>query len=85
VRDVGVVEPDGVEKIAAWDEKRDTFSVLETPRERTLVAKRLRLDAGAFDEALAEREAFLQKLLSDGVSDMDAVQSAVEAFRDGMR
>jgi hypothetical protein len=85
VRDVGVIEADGIERIARWDEKRDEFSVLASAKERALLAKRLRMDAGALDEALADREAFLQKLLSDGVSDIEAVQAAVEAFREGVR
>jgi type IV secretory pathway ATPase VirB11/archaellum biosynthesis ATPase len=85
VRDVGVIEADAVERIATWDEKSDAFSVLDTPEQRTLLAKRLRMDAAWFESELAVREAFLQKLLSDGVSEIDAVQDAVEAFRDGVR
>ena len=85
VRDVGVIEPDGVERIATWDEKRDGFSVLESAEQRALLAKRLRMDAAWFESELTEREAFLQKLLSDSVSDIELVQAAVEAFRDGVR
>jgi hypothetical protein len=85
VRDVGVIEPESVERIATWDEKRDEFSVLATPEQRALLAKRLRMDNAWFESALAEREAFLQKLLSENISEIDAVQDAVEAFRDGIR
>jgi len=85
VRDVGVIEPDGIERIARWDEKRDEFEVLQSNEERALLARRLGMNAGAFDKALADREAFLQKLLSDGVSDSELVHAAVEAFRDGVR
>jgi hypothetical protein len=85
VRDVGLIDESGIERIAMWDEKHDAFSVLETPEQRALLAKRLRMDNAWFESALAEREAFLQKLLADGVSSIDAVQDAVEAFRDGVR
>jgi type IV secretory pathway ATPase VirB11/archaellum biosynthesis ATPase len=85
VRDVGVIEPDSIERIATWDEKRDEFTVLDTSEQRALLAKRLRMDNAWFESTLAEREAFLQKLLDDGVSSIDAVQDAVEAFRDGVR
>ena len=85
VRDVGVIEPDGIERVATWDEKRDEFSVLESAEQRALLAKRLRMDAVAFDSSLSELEAFLQKLLSDGVSDIEPVQAAIEAFREGVR
>ncbi len=81
VRDAGVIEPDRVERIARWDEKRDEYSVLESDAERSLLAGRLGMKGAAFGKALAEREAFLQKLLSDGVSDIESVQAAVEAFR----
>jgi hypothetical protein len=89
VRDVGVIESKSdelsIERIARWDEKRDEFEVLQSNEERALLARRLGMNAGAFDKALADREAFLQKLLSDGVSDSELVHAAVEAFRDGVR
>ena len=85
VRDVAVIEADGVDRIATWDEKRDEFTVLDSPEQRMLLARRLRMDAAWFEQELSEREAFLQKLLADGVSEIELVQAAVEAFREGVR
>jgi hypothetical protein len=70
-----------VQRIASWDEKRDAFSVLDSKSERTALAGRLGMEPATFDRELLRREAFLQRLLTDSVSEMDAVQAAVDAFR----
>ena len=85
VRDVGLfADGDGgpsVQQIAAWDEKRDAFSVLESADGRAALAGRLGLAPDAFERELARRETFLQRLLTDSVSSMPDVQDAVDAYR----
>jgi hypothetical protein len=85
VRDVGVLGPgDGgldVQTIASWNEKTDAFSVLANAGQRTAAARRIGLDDDEFDEALAVREAFLERLLADGVSEINDVQDAVDGYR----
>ncbi len=85
VRDVGLLgtNADGlsVRRIATWDERDDTFAVLEAPEERAALAERLGLGADVFDGELARREEFIERLIADGVSSIDAVQQAVVEFR----
>ena len=85
VRDVGLFGPgDGgftQRRIASWDEKRDAFHILEEPAQREAFAQRLGIEAAALEPELARREAFLEGLLSGGVTEIDAVQDAVNAFR----
>ena len=82
VRDVGLIGDGGttVERIATWDSKRDTFSVLDDESARAALADRLGLDESTLIAELERREAFLQRLLDDGVSEIAAVQEAVAAF-----
>jgi hypothetical protein len=70
-----------LQRIAAWDERRDAFSVLEDAAERAALAGCLGLEDEAFDHELARREAFLQRLVADGVGSVTAVQDEIEAFR----
>jgi len=70
-----------VERIAAWDERRDAFAVLDSKSERAALARRIGMELPAFDRELLRREAFLQRLLADNIIAIDAVQAAVEAFR----
>ncbi len=90
VRDVGLLGPGeegpgegslAVRRIATWDEKRDTFSILEDSDVTAALATRLGMEDKALDEELATREAFLERLVADGISGMTAVQEAVDAFR----
>jgi hypothetical protein len=85
VHDVGLLGPgDGglsVGSIASWDERRDAFSVLEDVDERAALARRLGWSEDKFERGLSEREAFLQRLLDEGVSAINDVQEAVDAFR----
>ena len=99
VRDVGLLGPSqggpgegghgerglAVRRIATWDEQRDTFSILEDGDATAALAARLGMEEGALDEALATRETFLERLVADGVSSMEGVQQAVDAFRQGAR
>ena len=85
VRDVGLFGPGeggfAQERIASWDEKRDAFAVLDAVEQRTALAARLGMECEALEEELARREAFLARLLKSGVTEIDAVQDAVGAFR----
>ena len=85
VRDVGLLGSGGgelaVRRVATWDERSDAFSVLETAADRELLAGRLGLEAGALERELDRREAFLQRLVDDGVLDIRAVHDAVDSFR----
>ena len=69
-------------RIARWDEKRDTFSVLDEPAQIAAFAQRLGIDPAAVEGELARRESFLEGLLSGGVDGIESVQDAVNAFRD---
>ena len=85
VRDVGLLGPGegglAVRRIASWDERQDSYSVLEDEAERAALAGRLGLERDALERGLACRETFLQRLLADGVDGIDAVQEAIAAFR----
>ncbi len=85
VRDIGLLSHDGagieIERLATWDAKADTFSVLEEESSRQTLAVRLGLELEDFESSLAEREVFLQRLLDEGVSDIPAVEQAVEEFK----
>jgi hypothetical protein len=85
VRDVGLLGPGegglAVRRIATWDERKDTFAVLATPEEQCAFAERLGIDPALIESELSRREAFLQRLLDDGVSDMPDVQAAIDSFR----
>ena len=87
VRDVGLLGPgDGglaVSRIAAWDEKKDSFSVLDDGSQRAALAARLGIDATTIEREIDHREGFLQRLLNDGTIEIEAVQRAIEAFRHG--
>jgi hypothetical protein len=85
VLDVGVPEANGrglaTTRVARWDEKVDSFSVLEKPEERSTLATRLDMDVAAFDRELGAREAFLQRLLDEGHADVQSLQDALTGFR----
>ena len=85
VRDVGLLSNGAggieIERLAAWDAKADTFSVLEEPSSRKALAERLGMQLDAFESGLAEREAFLQRLLDEGKSAIPVVEQEVAAFK----
>jgi hypothetical protein len=85
VSDVTVLEPlgDAFDRcsIAGWRRGDDSFSALRTPAEIDAAARRLRFTDDELIEALHEREAFLQQLLDEGVTEMEDVQRRVLAFR----
>jgi hypothetical protein len=67
--------------LARWDERSDGFVVLDGPDERATLAAKLGIDEAGIGGALDAREAFLQKLLDDGVTAIAAVQEAVDQYR----
>jgi flagellar protein FlaI len=69
-----------VRRIAAWDERHDTFSVLEDAEHKSELAARLAMAEDVLDRELARREAFLERLVADGVASIGRVQEAVEKF-----
>ncbi len=85
VREVALFGPgDGdisVRAIASWDERHDVFHALARPADVEALAERLGLDAGEVELELARRESFLQRLLDEGIADINAVQQAIDAFR----
>ena len=82
VSDVGLIGDGGksVERIATWDNKRDVFSVLDDESARAALADRLGMDESTLVAELDRREAFLQQLLDDDVSEIASVEEAVAAF-----
>ena len=87
VRDVGLLSNGAggveIERLAEWNAKADTFSVLEEPSSREALAERLGMPLDAFESGLAEREAFLQRLLDEGKSAIPVVEQEVAAFKAG--
>lgn len=85
ILEVGLLGPgeDGldVRRIATWDERHDTFSILEDPAQRELLAERLGLPVDSLERELERREAFLKRLVEEGPGSIAAVDDAVEAFR----
>lgn len=87
VLEVGLLGPakDGLEiqRIASWDERHDAFSILGESSHRDALAERLGLAPDDLDRELDRREVFLQQLVADGVESIEAVDEAVDAFREG--
>jgi hypothetical protein len=84
VSEIGVLEPlgDGYDRhsVARWRHDDDVYEVLATPAEVNAVARRLGMDEDDFLRQLHTREAFLEELMRDGVTDIEEVQSRVFAF-----
>lgn len=84
VREVGVLEPlgDGYDRhsVARWRPDDDAYEVLSTPAEVNAVARRLGMEEEDFLQQLHRREAFLQELLADEVTEIDDVQARVFTF-----
>lgn len=86
VLEVGLLgpAPEGgldVRRIATWDERHDTFCVLEEPEQRAALAARLGMQVDALDRELPRREACLAQLMADGVEEVGAFQEAIDAYR----
>lgn len=67
-------------QLASWDEASDSFSVLDSPQRLGALAARLNLDEQALTGELDRREAFLTRLVDDGISSIEAVEEAIEGF-----
>ena len=67
-------------RLATWDEASDSFSVLDSPESLAALAGRLRMSERELIEEMKRRESLLRKLLNEGVSEIDAVQDAIEGF-----
>jgi hypothetical protein len=85
VSNVGVFSagPDGysVRSIASWDRHRDEFSVLASVEQTDALATRLGLESNHLERELSRRERFLDHLVTERISEIPAVEKAVEAFR----
>ncbi len=85
VRDVGLLSNGSsginIERLASWDAKADTFAVLEEPSLREALAARLSMQLDVFESDLAKREAFLQRLLDEGKSEIPVVEEEVAVFK----
>jgi hypothetical protein len=66
---------------ARWDERSDAFAVLDRPDTQATLAAKLGLAESDIVPALDAREAFLSKLLGDGITAIAAVQEAVDRYR----
>ena len=82
VRDVGLMG-DGAtaQRIATWDERHDTFSVLEDSESQVALAGRFGMKPDELERELARREEFLARLLAAGEGSIPAVAEAIEGFR----
>ncbi len=69
-----------VGRVATWNERNDTFSILEQADERAAFAERLGITEDLLERELPRRTAFLERLLADGVAAIDAVEQAVAAY-----
>jgi hypothetical protein len=85
VSDVALFDKDpggyAVRSIASWDGHRDAFSVLEDSEQLEALATRLGLEGRTLERELSRREKVLERLVSEGISEISAVEQAVEAFR----
>ena len=84
VSEIAVLEPLGAgwdrHAAASWDRAADVFEVLATPAAINAAARRLGLDDDEFVAQLNRREALLDELVREEVSDMEAVQRRVLEF-----
>jgi hypothetical protein len=69
-----------LQQLARWDEASDSFSVLDSPEALSALSARLELDEETLAEELDRREAFLTRLVNDGISSIEAVEEAIEGF-----
>lgn len=88
LNEVAFLQPNGAagdglrqSTIATWDRRDDSFHVLESPEQAAALATWAGMSAEALLSELARREEFLQRLQSEGVSDLRAVQEAVLSYR----
>ncbi len=84
VREVTFLRPSGDDLIAAtiarWDSQRDEFEVLPEATQRGAFAAWGGLSEDALEADLAQREAFLHRLLDEGTASIPEVTAAIELY-----
>jgi hypothetical protein len=84
VSDVAFLRPQGdgfgYRTIVRWDEHGDSFSILESEDDRREFAAWCGLTPEEMAGEVERREAFLERLLSDGASSIPEVNAAIERF-----
>jgi hypothetical protein len=66
--------------LARWNPEADTFSIFPSAEARREYARWADLTAKAMEKELDRREAFLEGLLSEGSTEIPAVNQAIEAY-----
>ena len=86
--EVAFIQPEGdsgeglhLSTIATWDQRDDSFRVLESPAQVSALADWAGMPAAAFLDELSRREKFLEDLQRQGVKEPRAVQEAVLSYR----
>lgn len=84
VSEIAVLEPLGPtfdrHSVARWRPADDAYDVLTTPAEVNAAARRLGMADDEFVRELQRRERFIEDLLRDDITEIDAVQARVFAF-----
>jgi hypothetical protein len=76
----GAPEPE-VDSVARWDPATDSFHVLDDPEHVHRVAGWMQLTPGDLVGELERREAYLERMVADGVTATPDVLSAVRSYR----
>ncbi len=85
VSEVALLRPDGdgdlaYRSIVRWDADTDSFSILESEEERRALADWCGIPAETLLSEMDKREAFLARLLENGMSSIPEVNAAIERF-----
>jgi hypothetical protein len=85
VSEVAFLRPDGdgdfaYRSIARWDADTDSFAILEAEEDRQALAHWCGIPAETLLSEMDKREAFLARLLENGMSSIPAVNAAIERF-----
>lgn len=68
-------------RVACWDERTDTFRVLDQAEDREALSGKLGLDAETFEQELEQREELLRRLTEEGTASEEDFHSAIQAYR----
>ena len=85
VTEVAFLRPDGdsdfaYRTIAHWDADTDSFAVLESEEDRRAFAGWCGIPVETLSSAMENREAFLRRLMENGMSSIEEVTAAIERF-----
>lgn len=69
-----------VNRVATWDVSSDSFEVLPKPQHREAFATWAGMSDEELTAELERREAFLENLISTGVTRIPEVNAAIESF-----